>query len=185
MPVSTHVYRKVQSSNSTASSFSDADTEPTATEPSGTGVIDLLDPDLGWGSGTKVPSYLEVVFFGAGTDTQTFDCRVTGFNAAIGAIDDLPLDTAPVYVGTILADVTAALGPTTGCDATAIAASNLMADTLTLNEGPAEGAFVSVISTGDDTPASLLLHTRGNRYLSFKFDMTGATSGNALVRPVD
>jgi hypothetical protein len=168
------IMRKAQSSNSTSTSFSDVEASTTA--PSGTGVIDLLDRDLGWSVGDKVPSYIDHLFFGEGSDTQTFDCRIYGIQKTN--------DSTPVYLAKLLVDVTIALGPTTGCDGAAIAASNLVADTITQNEGPA-APWVDIISTADDTPASMLLHTRCCRWLKYTFDMTGATSGNVYIAPAD
>jgi hypothetical protein len=167
--------RKALAANSTATAF--VEQEPSATAPSGTGVWDLLDREIGWGAGVKVPSYLQLIFFGAGSDTQTFDCRVWGYNATN--------DSTTIYIPQLLADVTCALGPTTGCDGAAIAASTLMVDSITVNQGSADGGFRNLVNSADDTTASLLLHCRGCRWIKLDFDMTGATSGNAYIRPVE
>jgi hypothetical protein len=169
--------RRALSTNSTDTSFSAKNA--TETRPSGAGVFDLLDSDLGLSSGSNVPSYIELIPYGADADTETFDMRLWGWKV-------LPAAEAPdgrdVWVPIMLADVSCTL---TSATATPLMADNFLCDTLVLNEGAADGAFTSIITTADDTTASLLVHTRGCQLIEFAFDLTGAESVNCLWTAVD
>lgn len=172
MPSPVYPLRRVLTANTTSSSFTIP--IPKATEPSGSGVIDLLSTELGWGLGSMVPSLLQIIPFGVGTDTQTFDMRVYGWSKVA---------SETLYMPSLLIDISAALGPGVG---TAIGTDVLVVDTITVNDGPADSSeWRSLIDCQEDMPASVAVHTRGFRYLSFDFDMTGATNGNAFVRPFE
>lgn len=155
----------------------------TATEPSGTGVIDLLNPDLGIGvSGYRVPTYLNLVFFGTSADDQTFDARVYGYSPTLPT--DLVTDTA-IYIPQLLLDVSAILSAITFSDH---AASTFLADTLTVNDGSADnGPWQALISPAENLVASILIHTRGCRYIKFDFDcnIPTAASANCMYRPIE
>jgi hypothetical protein len=175
MSCTAHKFRKVLSANSTSTGFT-AQT-PTATEPSGEGVLNLLSSELGWGGGVHVPRHLVILPFGTNGDNDTFDLRVYGYSPTN--------DSTPIYVPQLLIDVSIVLG---NIAATAIAADTFMADTITVNEGPAVGNFSDLISTADDTPASILIHTRGCEIMEFDFDLAGAQEGvsmNAYWRMMD
>lgn len=146
---------------------------PKATEPSGAGVFDLLSKSLGWGGGVVVPSYVQLIPFGTDANDETFDFRLWGWSK---------VGVSSLYIPQLLIDVSVILGNISG---TAIAASTFMADTLTVNDGPIDnGPWRSFIDAQEDLSASVLVHTRGCRYVSFDFDMITAASGNCFIRPL-
>lgn len=173
-------FRYALSTNSTSTGFTAQNA--TATEPSGAGVFDLLDRDLGWGSGVHVPSHLQLIPFGTDGANDTFDMRVWGFSQTVAA--DLVTDT-PLYVPQLLLDVSVVLGAATFSDH---AANTLLADTLTVNDGGADnGPWQRIIDAQEDLVASVLIHTRGCRYIKFDWDLVGAqeaASMNCLLRPI-
>ena len=153
----------------------------TTTEPTGTGVFDMGLVANGVGDLTQVPSYIELVPYGVGADTKTFNMRVTGFNATN--------DATKIYVPQLITEITCTLsGVITG---TPLIASALMVDTIVVNKGPIDnGVWRSFTSPANDTAASLILHTRGCRYLTFDFDIdagggSAVTNANCLWRPFD
>ena len=180
MTCKAHKFRSVLAASSTSTSFTAQ--IPTATEPTGTGVIDLLDRDTGVGTGIDIPSWLQLIPYGTDGNDDTFDMRVWGY---------VPT-TAAVYVPQLLLDVSVILGNIAG---TAIGTGVFMPDTFTLNDAAADldGAFehspwVSLNSPAEDLIGNILLHTRGCRYLKFDFDLAGgqeAVSMNCLWRPFD
>lgn len=171
MAVSCIPLRAARSSNSTSTSFT-AKT-PTATEPSGTGIFDLTDTP--YGSAGQVASYIEIIPFATDGNNDTGDLRLWGWSEVA--------NTA-LYIPRLLAEINVVYG---NISATAIAANTVMADTLTLADGAADGTFTSIISPANDTTASILVHTRGCRWIEFDFDLAGAqeaVSQNAYWRPV-
>lgn len=168
-----HKFRSALATSSTATAFT-AQT-PTATEPTGDGVFDLLDSDLGWGGGVNVPSWLQLVPYGTNGDNDTFDFRVWGYSEG----------PSGVYIPQILLDVSVVLG---NIAATGLGANNFLADTLTVNDGAADNGFVSLVSGAEDLASHVLVHTKGCRYIKFDWDLAGAQEGvsmNCLLRPVD
>ena len=171
--------------NSTSTGFTAQNA--TATEPSGTGIFDLgAEPH---GSRNKVPTWLQLMPFGKNGNDDTFDFRLYGYSETVPA--DLVTDTK-LYIPQLLVDVSVVLCALTFSDH---AADTFLADTLTINDGPTDldGAFenspwLSVLSPAEDLPASVLVHTRGCRYIKFDWDLAGgqeAVSMNCLWRPVD
>lgn len=174
-------FRYALAANATSTSFTDYNA--TSTEPSGVGVIDLLSASLGVGAGLHVPRYLQLIPFGTDGANDTFDMRVYGYNATVPT--DLVTDTA-LYIPQLLLDVSVVLGARTFSDH---AANTFLADTLTVNDGAADNAaWRSLIDCQEDMVASVLIHTRGCRYIRFDFDLVGAqeaVSMNCLWRPMD
>ena len=170
MTASAYPLRKAKSSNSAAVSFTAK--EPTTTEPTGDGVIDVFSRALGLAHETKMPKFLNVIPFGDGANDTTFDMRVWAWSKTV-QLDDV------VWIPQLLVQLNVTLGD---IDAAVIAASNLLADTIAIAAGDADAAL---ISPANDTTASILVHLRGAEKVEFDFDMTGATSGNALWRVMD
>lgn len=165
--------QKALATNSTSTDFT-AQT-PTATEPTGVGVFDLLARP--YGHSVYVPSWLQIIPFGTDGNDDTFDFRVYGYSKTT--------DATPLYIPQLLIDVSVVLG---NIAATAIAANTFMADTLTINDGPIDGLFRSHIDCQEDMGASLLIHTRGCRYIKFDWDLSGAqaaASMNAYWRSIE
>lgn len=178
-----HPFKAVLTANSTSTGFTAQNT--TTTDPAGTtGVIDLLEGSSKFQYSGNVPSWVQLMPFGTNGENDTFDMRVYGLNAILGA--------TPIFVPQLLLDVSVILSALT---ATHIAADTFLADTFVLNDGAADldGAFeqspwVSVISPAEDLPGSILLHTRGCRYLKFDWDLAGGQEGvsmNCLWRPAE
>jgi len=172
-------FRYAFAANTTSTSFTDQN--GTATEPSGAGVVDLMSASLGVGSGIYVPSYLQLVPFLIGADNDTAGLKIYGYTPTIPT--DLVTDTA-LYVPQLLAHLTLTAGARTFSDHTAAA---FFCDTIVVTKGPADnGQWLSVISPADDSVASIMLNTRGFRYIKFDVDLlVTPTAVNCLWRPVE
>jgi hypothetical protein len=174
MSVTAMPLRKALTTNSTATAFTAK--IPVATEPSGDGVFDLTSASVAVGSPTKVPSYIEVIPYAVDGNNDTLDMRLWGWSR---------VNVEALWIPRPLAEMSVVIGNISGA---AIAANTFMADTITLDLGAADGAFTSIISPAGDVTASILIHTRGCRYIEFDFDLAGAqeaVSMNAMWRPVD
>lgn len=139
--------------------------------------IDLLDPHVG--KGGSIPEHLALMPYGSNADNETFDMRVYGWN--------LVLDEA-IYVPQLLLDVTCTLCALTITD---LGASHFLVDTIVVNDGSADtddpggqGDFLDTISPAEDLPGSIVLHTRGCRYIAWDFKLGTAAAMNCLWRPV-
>lgn len=160
--------------NSTSTAFTAQNA--TTTEPSGTGKFDLFSTLYRGQNG--VPEWLKLIPFGTNGADDTFDMRVYGWNATDAA--------TPIYVPQLLADVSVVLSAITF---TPYAADTFLADAITVNDGSADnGPWQSVISPAEDLVASIIIPTRGCRYISFDWDLAGAQEGasmNCLWMPLD
>lgn len=177
-------FRYAFATNATTTSFTAQNA--TATEPSGVGVFDLASPNLSVGTTVVAPServatYLQLVPFLVGADNDTFGLKIYGFTPTVPA--DLVTDTA-LYIPQLLAHLTITAGARTFSDHTAAC---FLADTIVVTKGPADNAeWLSVISPADDSVASVILNTRGCRYIKFDVDLlVTPTAVNCLWRPVD
>lgn len=168
-------FRRALTTDSTSTAFTAK--IPKTTEPVtslASGVYDLLDGTLGLHLGQAASRFLELVPFGTNANNNTFNMRVWGWSKFVAA--------TPLYIPTLLLELNIVLG---SIDASAIAASTFLADTITISKGDTNAP---VISPGNDTPASIAVHTRGCRYLEFDWDLAGAseaTSMNAFWRLFD
>jgi len=166
--------------NSTSTSFTAQNA--TATEPSGTGVFDLAA--VPYGSAQFTPNYLQLVPFGTAAADKTFDLRVYGYTPTVPTSG--LVTTTAIYIPQLLLDLS--------CTTSAItfsghAVNTFLCDILTVNDGAADnGLWRSVIDSQEDLVASVILHTRGCRYIKFDWDLAGAaeaTSMNCLWRVFD
>ena len=151
---------------------------PTTIRPSGSGVHDLLGLDGNSLTG-NVPSYLKIVPCGTDGNNDTFDLRVYGW----GAINN---GASPIWIPTLLADLSVVLG---NIAATPVGTGQFLADTITLNDGPATATFLTVtVDPQEDIPAAyIVLHTQGSHLIQFDSDLAGGQEGvaaNALWKPV-
>jgi hypothetical protein len=171
MQVSAHPLRRALVDNTANTTF--PTTIPTATEPSGAGVFDLLSAELGLGSAIFVPAHVQIVPFAEATDDQTFDMRLWGWSKVAATA---------LYVPQLIVELAVTLGTN---DGTAIDTDVLMADTIAVTDGPADNAeWRSLIGDPANLVASIIVHTRGCRYLSFEFDVGTATKANCHFRPL-
>ncbi len=180
--VTVRPFRYALATNSTSTGFTAQNT--TTTEPSGTGVIDLGGDSLSVGNKEQVPTYLQLIPFGTDGANDTFDMRVYGYNPTV-ATSGL-VSTAKIYIPQLLLDVSVVLGATTFSHH---AANTLLADQITVNDGAADNSeWRSLIDCQEDMVASVIIHTRGCRYIKFDWDLAGAqeaVSMNCLWRPID
>lgn len=166
-------------SNSTSDAFTAITTARASTAP--TTLFSM-------GDSTKRFRGVEATFFGAGSATNTFNYRVYAVErstsvSTAGSPDD--------WDKQLLCHGTATLGASVGTARQWINSGNLIVDTLTC----VVDAYGTAMCTayGSPTPAAyspggglearLFLPECGNaEYLWIDFDMTGATSGNALLK---
>lgn len=173
-------FRSALAANATTTNFTDYNA--TSTEPSGTGIIDLGSHAYGFGAVGYIPTFLQLMPFGTDADDETFDMRVYGYSPTVAT--DLVTDTT-LYIPQLLLDVSVSLCARTFSDHTANA---FLVDTLTVNIGAADNAeWRSLISPGavENTAGSVLINTRGCRYIRFDFDLITAAAANCLWRPLD
>lgn len=176
--------RRYLATNSTATAFAITDGTVTSTIPSN--MITL--------GGWRGIDCLQ--FFGAGSANQTFDYRLYGIERIGNTVitDNAPTDSqAALYEYRLIGSGTATLGAKTGVSGGVVSNSELIVDTLTWTAS-AYGTYLieaylgadadaAVFNPQSDSIASLTLLDLGNLYgIVIDFDMTGATSGNALIR---
>lgn len=150
-------WAKLLAANSTDATFPAR--APTTTEPSGVGVITL-------GAGRAVPPDLTFLFFGAGANDQTFNVRVIGWRKVDG-----------LWVPFLLCQATCTLSSAiTGVAGQPVANTDLVADTVSVTNG----IGVGTTPVADSLPAYLEVGSKDCQKVEVVFDMTGATSGNAL-----
>ena len=136
---------------------------PTTTQPT-TNVI--TPPTVG----AKTPNLLQLVFFGAGNADVTYDYRIYGYSKV-----------STLWVPQLLVGGSATLSATTGVASAAVTNSYKFVDTLDIDLGNSN-VSAEVVSPANDEVASLTLDMRGHSLIQVAFDMTGATSANALYR---
>lgn len=136
---------------------------PTATAPTGDGVVN--DPIV-----QGAPEWIQVVPFGDGADNATFDCRVIGWK-----VSDLGL-----WVPTILAQAACTLSAAVGSNTYEVTASQRFADTITLTQVLANVDSKLSSPTGD-LVGSFQVQTRGCVLVEVTFNLVTATGANALV----
>jgi hypothetical protein len=166
--------RRALTTNSTSTGFT-AKTA-TATNPapiSSTSVADglvsgkynLLDPKLGLHQGNNTGRYVNIIPFGTNGNNDTFDMRLWGWRKVSGV--DLWIPTLLVQLDVILGDIVA----------TAIAADNYLADTITIDAGDESSPL---ISPENDTPGMASIHLRGCELIEFDWDLAGAQEGVSM-----
>lgn len=156
-------YARLLATNATDSSF--AARIPTTTTPAAAGVITLA------AVGQPGPGELCLLFYGVGADNTTFDARVIGWRPAV--VDG----STTLWVHDLIAQVQLIISTTQlGVAGTGVTASNFFCDTATL----ANGIAVCDNPVANSSPASVTVGVEGYPLVEVLFDMTGATSGNAL-----
>lgn len=152
---------RVRSTLSTDSSFPSK--VPTATQPSGAGVVG--DPIV-----QGAPQWIQVIPYGEGADDSTFDLRIIGWK-----VSDLGL-----WVPTILAQAACTLSSAVGVDTYEVTSSLRFADTISLTQVRADVDSKLSSPTGN-LVASFQVETRGSAFIEVIFDLGTATGANALV----
>jgi hypothetical protein len=160
----------VLSTDSTDTSFTGK--KPTATKPSGDGVIDLLSADVGESIGDQVPDFVVVKPYGTDDNDETFDMRVWGwsFNRSQSIWEPILIIEVNVQLGDL--DVARPTGGTTYYDADIIVEAKGDTDT------------ARTVSPDNNLSAYMVIDPIGSQMLEFTFDLTGAAAANALYRTV-
>lgn len=168
------LWKTLLSTNATDTSFPSR--IPTTTAPNTTnnpGLV-ILGDQIDMPGGRPVSSHVRMCFFGVGNDDTTFDVRVIGWGKTDGGL----------YVPSPLYGFSCTLGTAIGIAGNAISASTRFADTVTLTTNfGTTGVDVIPTSPASNLIATVLMDCKGFSLLEVTFDMTGATSGNALYSP--
>lgn len=184
----TSALQKAFGTNTTEASF--ASIVPTLTEPVavnigevGSGIFNLVPGGFG-----KVPDAVLVGFFGAGSDNDTFDVRLWGWDR-IGSV-------TVEWIPRPLASFSCTVSGTTGVAGGAIVNTDRIVDTIVVNAIapqpfiPGVDASAAAITRGtirimspaNNMMAWAFVPVYGCEKIQFDFDMTGATNGNAVFR---
>lgn len=153
---------KWHSSNDSSSAFTAP--APTITKPT----TNVIDRRL-----TTIETFIQVMFFGTGSDDTTFDARFIGWNC---------VSDGTLWVPTLLAGVSCTLSTVVGVTNADVVATERFADTMTgASYNPSAGVVI-VSPTSNIAPAHITLDVLGSDLVQVVYDMTGATNANALVR---
>jgi hypothetical protein len=144
---------------------------PTATKPSGDGVIDMGT------DGGMTASGLFLQPYGTGSATNTFSMSVYGWRQVTPRLTQ----GNGLWVYTTLATFTCTLGTQTGVANSPIDNTHLFVTTIALVIGNANISN-EVLSPGDNTPAHITLLAKGCTLIEVRFGTgSSATSCNCLV----
>jgi len=177
----TDSFRRFFATNAVTTSF-DA-LIPTATEPTGDGVIKL---DIG----TSMSNNLLVAFFGSGSDNNTFLARFTGWKQALYTPNRVPAETvptvAPLWIPVPLYQFTVTLSQQVGVSGAVVTDTDRFADTIAITLGN-ELTDVTKISPADSTAAianvigNVMFDVKGFSKLQMQVNRnSSASSGNGL-----
>lgn len=156
--------QKLLAANSTDNSFPSR--VPTATTPSGAGVL-----DLSVGGSKNVPNNLMLLPYAVASDNDTFNVRILGWSLVVD-----------LYVPIILAEVACTACARVGVAAKTVINTERFCDTLTLTYGNS-GISTEVVSPANDTIGHVLIDLKGHSMVEVIFDInSGTTSMNALYR---
>jgi hypothetical protein len=163
---------KARTANSTDSSFPSK--IPTGTEPTGTGVIEMVGNGLN--SGMPSGNCLLLLPYGTGSNNDTFNMRVIGWSV----IGNDPI--TQLWVPTILAEVACTLCGAVGVAGKLIVAAERFVDTITITTGNA-GVGLDVVSPTGDVIGSIMVDAKGSQKVEITFDIvSGTTDMNCLYR---
>lgn len=168
--------RKARSTNSTATTW--ASKVPTATKPTGDGVVNLYDGNLGLAREGLVPKFMQLVPYLTDANNESMGVRVYGWSRTTG------VGSTTLWIPQLLVDLVVTAGNIAA--GTEIGANHFIADTITLNKGDSQA---SIISPANDTPASCLFHMRGCEIIEFDFNvdtsLTDGAAANCFWRVMD
>lgn len=154
----------------------------TLTRPSGSGVYDF---NSGLPHGVNLtPNQILIKFFGTGSDNDTFDIRLWGWDAIKAAGDSSKvIEWCPTLLGdwtcTISGSVAAA-----SADTGPLTSSHRMVDTIVRNDGLADGVGMWIVSPEEDLVGHVICDILGHSIIEFDTDRTGATAGGAVFRGI-
>lgn len=126
--------------------------------------------------GTQFPDFIEFIFFGVGNANETFDVRISGWGKSGGS--------TAIYVPSPIVEFECTLGARVGVSGLDVADTEKFVDTIAVDALYASlvGTIVLVTSPASDLFAVARVDLMGYPRWELEFDMTGATSGNALFR---
>jgi hypothetical protein len=147
---------------------------PTATEPTGDGVIEL------GGSGNSKGAYTQngivVVSYGTGSNNDTFSTRLIGWRQ----LGEATAATA-LWIPVVLVEMACTLSAVVGVAGKIIVAGERFVDTMVLTTGDA-GVSVDTVSPTGDVVAHFVADVKGFQKAELTFQITsGTTDMNALV----
>jgi roadblock/LC7 domain-containing protein len=179
MSVTSRDFVKALAANSTSDAFGTI--IPAVTAPvsaANLGVFDLFSQELGWGGANLVPSHLQLMPYATAANNVTFGVRAWGWNKVSGS---------ELYVPQLLVNLAVTAG---NIAATVLGTNHFMSDTIAVTDGAADNAeWLSLISDVLDLGSSIIVHTRGCRWIGVEFNVGAttetATAANCLVRPMD
>ena len=146
---------------------------PTATEPSGSGVLDIGMHGVSSNGMILVP-------YATSGDGDTFSMRVIGWRVVgAGNTDTL------LWIPVVLAEIACTASTTVGVAGKIIVATERFVDTITLVTGNDDISIDIVSPTGDEI-AHVLVDTKGFQKIELTFDSTavGTTAMNCLYAPL-
>lgn len=182
--------QKLRKTNTTDTSFPSR--VPTATAPTGVGddvaqtvsaVFDVgFDANMPNGAIRSEKNLIKIIPFGAGSDTNTFAMRVIGWQLAykrdVAHNDELEA----LWIPHTLGEFSCALSTPTGVAGRTCVATDLFCDTITLvSTSGNDDVDISITSPADNTIAHVKIDVAGCQKVEIVFDLTGASSANALV----
>lgn len=169
-------WRKLKATNFETTSFAATLGQSTKTKPvadADTGLIEMIPSDIR--PGASAPDSLLLKFFGAGSNDQTFSCRIFARSLE---------ESMQSWESVLIAQFALTLGNLAGAAGCAILDTDLECDTIVLTHGN-DDVDVSIVSPANDIRgANARIDGLGGRLVTVHFDMTGATSGNLLYRKV-
>lgn len=145
-----------------------------ASQTTAPGVIDLTN------GGLICPNSAEIIFFGVGSATNTFNARIIAWKKLIEQGNEATAAWLPVPIG---GDLLCTLGTQAGVAGSLIDNTNLFAATLTITGTTSNaGVHINVVSPANNTCGRVTVDLEGYRYLEVIFNTNAsATSCNALV----
>jgi len=175
-------WRRIRRTNTTDASFPSRliqEGEPSgigdsAAQATASAVIDLAQKSA------VVQNGAVLMFYGAGSNNNTFSARIIGWRWMIEGGDR----TTAVWVPTVLAELACTLSSTPiGIAGRILANTDLFADTVSITGTTANaGVSIDVVSPANDTPAHVTIDLVGWQKAEITFQTgSSATNANGLI----
>lgn len=185
MSVSVTPYRAALLVNSTSTSAFGAKI-PTITKPSGAGIVDLTDRDLGASGFYQMPRFVQLLPFGTDGADDTFDMQLWGWSFTAVSQPSANATTAVTWIPQLLLELNVVLGSIAAPANSLKSVAQYLADAITIAKGDADAPE---ISPSNNFAASILCHLRGCSLLEFVFKADAgaqaSTGANCLFRVMD
>lgn len=184
-------YKRAWTANANTSSF--AAKPPTVTEPTNDGVVVVCPPE-----GGEVPLFIRILPFGLGSNNDTFDMKVIGWERAGSPAPVGSAGAPPVWLPTTLGEFTCTISSTNvGVAGAYLLDTEMLADTIVAKSAPLIPKYpgfdatpaatfqsqVQIYSPADDTVGWIVLPLMGVQKFEVTFDQTSGTpTMNVLYR---